>query len=631
MICLRFPALIRAFAWRAVWCLALLLPAAVAPAAERGDFIAQRAVWQDCGGAADWAAARAQSYVPYQGALSLGYGDCVDWVRLRIEASSGPLVLRMTPYWIDEITLFDPAGPGPAQTVGDRYPRRDAVLAGLAHVFVLPAGGQARDVWLRLSTASAHRLAVQALTVEQAGLAAARQMAWASLYTAVLLLLLLLLAAIWWGQRDAVLGTYLVRLACYALYGAGYLGLPQVLLAGQVPPQALDAAFSFAATAMLPAGVLFDVVFLSHYGARRAWLGVLAAIGLFGVVLVGVLLAGYTRLALELNIQALMVGNVVVTLAAFACRPSPAVRQLVPRSIVLGYYLFTFGSLLLGLVTMLGWEVARPEWMGYSLIVHGMVSALMMTAILVARGRRIASRQLQMAWQLDKARQDVLVEQQRREEQSRFLHMLMHELKTPLSILAMALGARERREENLRDAGRAIRDMKAILDRCVQADRLGQPGAEPQVQEVDLPALVGQAVADVAGLDARCALAVAPGLPRVRSDAQWLRTIVFNLLDNAARYGEHGAEVRLAVEPAARDGRAGARVAVANRPGDAGWPDAGRIFDKYYRAAGARHTSGSGLGLFLSRQLAQGLGGVLDYAPGAGHMEFVLWIPLNPD
>ena len=37
------------------------------------------------------------------------------------------------------------------------------VLAGLAHVFTLPAADEARDVWLRLASTSTHRLAARAL------------------------------------------------------------------------------------------------------------------------------------------------------------------------------------------------------------------------------------------------------------------------------------------------------------------------------------------------------------------------------------------------------------------------------------------------------------------------------------
>lgn len=589
-------------------------------------------MWRDCNADTTWEAARQAPYQPHEGVLSLGYTDCVDWIRLRIAPSPEPLALRITPYWLDQVTLHDPRSPGPPSTLGDRHPSPQGVLAGLAHVFTLPAADEARDVWLRLASTSTHRLAARALPLAQAGQEAALQIAWASLYTAVLLLLLVLLFGVWWGQRDGLLGAYLVRLACFTLYGCSYLGLPHVLAHGTPASAWMDWIFSFSAVLMLPAGIWFDVVFLSLYGAHRRWLVLLRLVGGCGFGLLALFLLGHARLALQANIQVLMAGSLLIGVAAFTCAPARALEQIVPRRLVLGYYLFTSASVLLGLGGVLGW-FARPDWMMHALILHGLLSALIMTAILVARGRRMASQHMQLAWQLENARQEVLQEQRQHQEQSRFLHMLMHEIKTPLSVLSLALAAPAAAQESRAHAHRAIRDMKAILDRCLQADQLGQLAAGQAVQSLGLAALLREVAADNPAIARRIALAAADGLPAVRTDAQLLRIIVFNLLDNAARYGEPGTPVQVVARGERRGGRAGALLQVEHPPGSAGWPDASELFTKYYRAPGARRVSGSGLGLFLSRQLAESLGGMLAYVPDERNQKvrFELWIPLQRD
>ena len=81
---------------------------------QTNEHILARAYWQDTFAQATFETARQQAYTPYQGILSRGYTDSVHWVRLTIAANPQPLGLRVTPAWLDSITLFDPViGPPP--------------------------------------------------------------------------------------------------------------------------------------------------------------------------------------------------------------------------------------------------------------------------------------------------------------------------------------------------------------------------------------------------------------------------------------------------------------------------------------------------------------------------------------
>jgi len=69
-------------------------------------------------------------------------------------------------------------------------------------------------------------------------------------------------------------------------------------------------------------------------------------------------------------------------------------------------------------------------------------------------------------------------------------------------------------------------------------------------------------------------------------------------------------------------------VRVFNQVGPAGLPDIDRLFEKYHRGARARHRSGSGLGLYLSKRLADRLGGRLSFLePGNTEICFEMWLP----
>lgn len=621
---------------RRVWLSGLVLAgclatSAAAWAASQTPLILSSAYWEDSTGMATLKDAQAQTYTPYEGLFNRGYSDSTHWIRLTLAASDTPIGLRLNPTWVDEITLFDPAQPGLLMTAGDRHPQGvQQAEQILGYTFVLPGSARPRELLVRLRSTSAHRLLVQALPEHDLPSAHTRAMAWTALYAAVLLLMLLALVSVWWVQRERVLGVYLIRHGLYTFYALSYLGLPALLLpADTAPPGWLDMAFSLSVAATLPIGLWFDITLLSTYRPQRHLLTTLKVLAWASLCTTALLLAGEARLAMALTVQGLMLSALLVFASAVSTRPQASVERLMPKKIMLVYYALILSSLLIGLLGVVGWK--QPQtWSHYLLILHGLVSGLFMTVILFVRGQRQHSHAQQMSWQLQKTQQEMELEQRRRQEQSQFLHMLMHELKTPLSIVSLALGTKTHREENLEHASRAIQDMKAIIDRCVQADQVGQLTLVQHRQPVDVPGLIRQIGQHIPGLTARLHLNATPGLPLQNADQQLLQIVLTNLLDNAARYSDPLTPVTVSVQAQARQGQDGLCVRVANTPGLAGWPDEHKLFDKYYRAVGAQRDSGSGLGLFLSRQLAQSLGGSLDYAPSSHQVEFVLWIPPSP-
>ena len=599
-------------------------------AGSQQPLILSSAYWQDTTAQVQLDEAQRQNYTAYPGIFNRGYGPSAHWLRLTLAASQKPVALRLTPPWVDEITLYDPAAPEQAFRAGDNHPQGSTAAPSLGYTFVLPASPQPRDLWLRIKSTSTHRLAVDALPADELPAAETRTLAWAALYTAIVLLMLLALLSVWWVQPEKVLGTYLLRHSIYIAYSLGYLGLPNLFLpAGTLPAGVMDTTFSLLVTLTLPVGLWFDRTLLSSYGPRQPLMRALKLMAWVSLALPLMVLAGQHGIATFMTVQGLMLASLLVFITALTCHPDPLVDRLMPKKVMLGYYSLILGSLVIGLVSVLGW-LQPLGWSQYLLILHGLASGMVMTVILFVRGQRQHRHHQQMAWQLQKAQQDTELEQRRRQEQSQFLHMLMHELKTPLAVVSLALGTRNHREENLQHAGRAVQDMKAIIDRCVQADQVGDLSLSPHRQSLQVPQLLQQLAKNHAALGTRMQLTAPPNLPAVQTDAQLLQIILNNLLDNAMRYGDAHTPIHIACTPTPQDGQPGLSVRIANPPGLAGWPEATQIFSKYYRSSGAQRESGSGLGLYLSQQLAHTLGGSLNYEPSATQVEFVLWLPLNP-
>ena len=217
-----------------------------------------------------------------------------------------------------------------------------------------------------------------------------------------------------------------------------------------------------------------------------------------------------------------------------------------------------------------------------------------------------------------------------------FIDNLSHELKVPLAVVRMKaerlLAGKIAGQEKLQAAYRTIVDENGEVirqvDDLLELVRTGKGTRRYACATFDLNFAVGEAVAALRdrfppdGL----ALTLADGEVRVNADADAVRQIVRNLLDNAAKYAAVKGLVEVAVARA--DGRAA--VTVADR-GDGIPPNQReRIFERFYRIDNdlTRTTGGTGIGLCLARCFARDMGGDVTVAarPGGGSI-FTLELP----
>lgn len=183
---------------------------------------------------------------------------------------------------------------------------------------------------------------------------------------------------------------------------------------------------------------------------------------------------------------------------------------------------------------------------------------------------------------------------------------ISHDLRTPLTRLRMRLETLELEELQRQKSVDDIREMNALVDAVMDLFRAEAPGTLEATRDLDLGALA-QAVTDdlleqglPVSVDQDDKAVIARGQPLA------LRRVLGNLVGNALRYGER-ADVSV--------GRDGSGAWVRVRDAGPGIP-AERleaVFEAFYRLEDSRnrHTGGTGLGLYIARELMRRQGGEL--------------------
>ncbi len=224
---------------------------------------------------------------------------------------------------------------------------------------------------------------------------------------------------------------------------------------------------------------------------------------------------------------------------------------------------------------------------------------------------------------------------------ARFASEVSHELRSPLMTLTASVEVLSNNSDELSERGRTVLRLlsddisrfRALVEDLLEISRYDVGVANLEAEEVHIVEFVHKAISQAVSDDSDVDFVAEPALAHtvVVADKRRLGRVVFNLLDNAVKYG--GGEVQVSLE---RHNSLVHLGVADNGPGVQ--PEERRlIFDRFHRGrAGGRRgrDSGSGLGLALVAEHVGLHGGriwVEDRADGARGCRFVVELPVFAD
>ena len=237
------------------------------------------------------------------------------------------------------------------------------------------------------------------------------------------------------------------------------------------------------------------------------------------------------------------------------------------------------------------------------------------------------ARTLDLASRAEAARQS-------QELKSTLLDAVAHEFKTPLtsvkaaaSALLSGVQADPTATELLTVIGEEADRMTTMVSEAIEMARI-EAGELRISQEPRAPAeLLSAAVRKIEpSLDGRrIEVSAASGLPLCSADPAMFRTVILQLLDNAAKYAQPGAPVSLGAEATPE----GIVFSVADRGPGIREQERERVFEKFYRCEKDRQRiPGTGMGLAIAREIVQAHGGRMWVESSPEGSRFCFSLPL---
>jgi signal transduction histidine kinase len=211
-----------------------------------------------------------------------------------------------------------------------------------------------------------------------------------------------------------------------------------------------------------------------------------------------------------------------------------------------------------------------------------------------------------------------------RQNQQRFLSMLMHEIRTPLSVIKIGADAitkanhpQEQKNIWTQRIDTAIDNIAQVIENCVQAEKQESGLIQPSIQKYaiknETESLYRQYLSANSELETRIKFEIdVQDSTSVTTDINYVRSILLNLISNAYKYSPPFSTILVRLLNVGDGNPKSILFEVENSLGKVEPPDPSQIFQRYYRAEYAKKFAGTGLGLWLSQTLAQQIGSRLN-------------------
>ncbi|MEI6638466.1 MAG: GHKL domain-containing protein [Chlorobium sp.] len=578
------------------------------------------------------------AFKPLKGNLNDGYSHKAVWLRFTLTRTlSFPAEawVRFGPPYLDYVTAYIQTAPNPSVAssysrvrLGDHIPAAERPVLDpdfLAPVF-LPEG-RTVTVYVRVQSITPLSLTATVQTEADQVSSTNKNILTQGSYLTIILVIAMLNLIFFFRIGDQLFLYF--SLFAIALF-INYLSISGILIL--IMPGSVHLVSDYFGDIGMSGSILLFCIFLQRLFAPVMTTPIRWYLEFMAVMAILTTLADpigyYVEIAPITSLGVLCLFFVVIWLSIQAVR-----KQLPGRKILfvafaisnLGYFLHFVK--MLGLMPFDWWNI---NYLPFSLLLN----ILLITLALVERMRETEIRTREALRESEQRFMEVQIERLATERQKRFLATISHEYRTPLSIIRSSLDIMELQRSDqypenrseLDKMKRSVRRLVEVMDVSLEKSRLSDSREKEGAERTLVAPFMASEIEEVRALWPKRTFIFTILLTDHAIDAEqhYLTTALFNLFDNAQKYSLPDSPIEIDCHGEGEE----VVIRIRNQSNDILTNETEELFKKYQRGSNSNNTNGSGLGLWLVREIIQRHNGTVTLEKSGHHVVVTVRLPL---
>lgn len=610
---------------RLICTLALILGFATSAAVAEGrDLIRSVEMLIDDSRALSASAVMAQPMTPIEPSVSTGFTRAALWLKITIDppASGEETVLKVFPNVLDDLTLYPMDAQGhlmAPQRAGDMVPlaERDAPSM-ITHDFLLPAAHRPQTYLLRIETSSGAVIRLTALAAGDAAVQTLNEVLIGSFTMAVKLFSVILLALYGSHLPRRINLVFAATIACFGFVPFVRLGYLQAAFVN-MSPEVIAQITSVSMTIGVAVLLFFLRLFLTPFAPHRLTLVLTNALMAMSFLGLPALLFDMQQLATIITAVSFTLAVPVTGLMLLTLRRDTYIGR---RTVRIIYGTFT------GLIALFVWTTfdvvkAGPLYR-FSIEFVGISNSTLIFALILMLNRSIKRRRQAAELRSLELRLESEALSRTRRFQKRLIDAIAEQSQSTATEIRRLIAAEPPQGDIPVILNPVMGRIEKISEHCRQAGRIEQGEWRVDLAAVDLNEVLADLAMDIAPERFQIS---APKYLVARCDRNLIEVALGHLMSNASRYSIPNSPILV---QASLVEQAKVQITFSNDLPAGSHLDPDRLFEKFYRGTHAHSISGTGLGLFIAREILLTLSGAIVARCENGVIHFVVTLPQEP-